>query len=177
MSVDMRPLSTVRLILQPQTARHAEEMFVVLSDPAIYEFENAPPESIDWLRTRFARLESRRSADGSEHWLNWVIAQGDGTLMGFVQATVYPDGRAGVAYVLASEHWGQGYATEAIEAMIEELRERYHVRTLSAVLKSANHRSLKMLTRLGFTAATTARSGEIGIDADEMLMERGATGK
>ncbi len=173
----MRPLSTARLILQPQVARHAEEMFAVLDDPALYEFENAPPESIDWLRARFARLESRRSADQSQHWLNWVIARGDGALIGFVQATVFPDGRAAIAYVLASAQWGRGYATEAIEAMIEELHERYHVRTLTAVLKRANHRSLKMLTRLGFIAATPVRSGEIGIDADEMLMERGATGK
>jgi hypothetical protein len=48
-------------------------MFAVLCDPAIYEFENEPPPSVEWLRARFAKLESRRSPDGEEQWLNWVV--------------------------------------------------------------------------------------------------------
>ena len=42
-------------VLEPQVAAHAEAMFVVLSDPAIYAYENAPPESLEWLRKRFER--------------------------------------------------------------------------------------------------------------------------
>ena len=48
-------------------------MFRVLSDPAIYEFENEPPESVERLRARYAYLEARRSPDGSQQWLNWVL--------------------------------------------------------------------------------------------------------
>jgi len=62
----MRTIETTRLTLEPQTAAHADEMFVVLSDPAVYTYENAPPPSVEWLRARFARLESRRSGDGTE---------------------------------------------------------------------------------------------------------------
>jgi hypothetical protein len=40
------------LVLEPQVAAHAAEMFRVLGDPAIYEFENAPPESEAWLARR-----------------------------------------------------------------------------------------------------------------------------
>ena len=39
----------------PRTT-HAEEMFVVLSDPAIYEYEGEPPRSVQGLRDRFANL-------------------------------------------------------------------------------------------------------------------------
>ena len=69
----MHVIGTGSLTLEPQTAAHAEEMFAVLSDPAIYEHENEPPLSLEWLRARFAKLESRRSADGQQQWLNWVI--------------------------------------------------------------------------------------------------------
>ncbi len=69
----MRALATDRLVLEPQLAAHAREMFAVLGDPALYAYENEPPPSVEWLRTRFAKLESRRSGDGSEQWLNWVI--------------------------------------------------------------------------------------------------------
>ena len=69
----MRTLETAALTLEPLTVRHADEMFAVLGDPAIYEYENEPPASLDALRRRYAALESRRSPDGSEGWLNWVI--------------------------------------------------------------------------------------------------------
>lgn len=58
------------LVLEPFVATHAAEMFQVLSDPAIYEFENSPPESVEWLERRYGRLESRCSLDGSQLWLN-----------------------------------------------------------------------------------------------------------
>jgi hypothetical protein len=46
----MRAIDTGNLILEPQTAEHANEMFVVLSDPAIYEYENQPPPSLEWCQ-------------------------------------------------------------------------------------------------------------------------------
>src|SRR5215831_1824035 len=104
-------------------------MFAVLSDPAIYEYENEPPSSVDWLRERFARLESRRSADGTQRWLNWVVRLRPVGLIGYVQATVFPSGRAAIAYVLASNYWGRGLAGEACQAMIAELAEDYEVVT------------------------------------------------
>ena len=69
----MRLIKTSNLTLEPQIAAHAEEMFAVLGDPAIYLYENEPPPSLEWLRDRFTRLETRRSPDGNEQWLNWVI--------------------------------------------------------------------------------------------------------
>src|SRR6266508_2704621 len=110
----MRAIVADGLTLEPQTAAHAEEMFVVLSDPAIYEYENQPPPSCEWLRERFARLESRRSADGSEQWLNWVIRLPTSELAGYVQATVHADAHAAIAYELSSSHWGRGLARQAV---------------------------------------------------------------
>ena len=166
----MRTIRTERLELEPQTASHADEMFAVLSDPAIYEYENAPPRSLEWLRERFAKLETRRSADGTEHWLNWVIRIPSSGLIGYVQATVHPDGRAAIAYELASRFWGRGLARAAVEAMVPALKEDYGVRRLSAVFKRRNHRSQRLLERLGFSPATPQLHAELGVDPDEMLM-------
>jgi ribosomal-protein-alanine N-acetyltransferase len=89
---------------------HAGEMFAVLSDAAIYEFENEPPPSEDWLAQRYALLESRGSADGNEKWLNWVVRLPSGELAGYVQGTVLQSGSSYVAYetgqsLLASWDW------------------------------------------------------------------------
>ena len=163
----MRSLAAGSVILEPQVAAHAEEMFVVLGDPAIYEYENQPPESLDWLRERFAKLESRRSADSAQLWLNWVVRMPGAGLIGYVQATVLPTGRAAIAYVLSSEYWGRGLAAAACQAMIAELAERYGVVTVYAIFKRRNVRSARLLERLGFSPAPG-----VELEADELLMLR-----
>jgi [ribosomal protein S5]-alanine N-acetyltransferase len=166
----MNPVDPGRLTLEPQTAAHAEEMFRVLSDPAIYEYENEAPESLQWLRDRFARLESRQSADGRELWLNWVVRLAGGELIGYVQATVLKDRRAMIAYVFASQYWGHGYALEAVRAMMSELGEHYAVRRFLAVFKRSNARSRRLLERLGFALPEAGAGCET--ELDEMVMER-----
>ena len=168
----MRAIEAPGLTLEPQCVAHAPEMFGVLGDSAIYRYENRPPPSIDWLRGRFAHLERRRSPDGSQQWLNWVVRLPSGELAGYVQATVHADGRAVIAYVLASRHWGQGLASRAVRAMIGELRDAYGVHTLTAVLKRDNGRSLRLLERLGFRPARRGSAPPGKCAADELLMVR-----
>jgi len=166
----MRTLQAGPLTLEPQVAAHAAEMFAVLSDPAIYEYENAPPVSIEALRTRYAKLESRRSSDGGQQWLNWVMRIDGAGLIGYVQATVYPDNSASIAYEMASTHWGRGLGRHATEAMLRELVDHYGVTRLFAVAKQRNFRSLRLLSRLGFSLAEPELCAERGVEPDETLM-------
>lgn len=170
----MRRLVAQGCVLEPQMAAHAREMFDVLSDPAIYEFENAPPPSLAWLEQRYARLESRASGDGSERWLNWVIRIADGTLAGYVQATVLPTGVAFVAYELASRHWRQGLGSAAVNALLEALHADYAVHTYVAVLKARNHRSEGLLRKCGFVPASAEDLRAYRDEPDEAVMVRSA---
>ena len=179
----MRTLHSARLTLEPQTALHAPAMFKVLSDPAIYTYENQPPVSLDALTRRFARLEARQSPDGGEQWLNWVLRQrSDGELIGYVQATVQADGRALVAYELASRHWGRGLGSEAVQAMLDELagsglaQQVRQVRQALAIFKRPNHRSLALLLRLGFADAAPDDPARGALEPDERLMARSLSG-
>ena len=168
----MRVIETVRVRLEPQTASHADEMFIVLSDPAIYQYENAAPSSLDWLRERYQRLETRCSADGREQWLNWVVRMREGAAIGFVQATIYSDHRAGVAYEFSSKYWGRGYAGEAVGAMIAELESQYRVVSVGAILKAENWRSARLLRRLGFVLQTPTLQDKYETGVDEIRMVR-----
>jgi len=170
----MRILVAGDLTLEPQVAGHADAMFDVLCDPALYAYEDEPPASREWLRTRFAKLETRQSTDGREQWLNWVIRMPPGDLIGFVQATVHRDGSAAVAYVLGSSYWGRGLARQATAAMIDELVERYRVDRLFAVAVRRNLRSTRLLKRLGFALAPPELQVAHGIPPEEVLMIRAA---
>ena len=118
----LRTLATDGLVLEPLTAAHAEAMFALLADPALYRYiDEAPPPDVEYLRARYARLETRASPDGRQHWLNWVVRLPEQPPLGYVQATVLDNGSAWVAYLLGSEHQGRGHATRATAAMLAHL--------------------------------------------------------
>jgi len=144
-----RTLRAGELALEPQVAAHAPELFPLLSDESLYTFtDDKTPVSLDWLRSRFARLESRRSPDGSQHWLNWVVRDRGGMAVGYVQATVAGDG-ADIAYVIGRPYWRRGYAFAACVAMIAELAAVYGVRRVTATVDRRNTASLALLKKLG----------------------------
>jgi RimJ/RimL family protein N-acetyltransferase len=171
----MRTIITPSLRLEPLSVRHAPEMFSVLSDPAIYEFENEPPASEAALARRYAILERGHSQDGRETWLNWIVRLPSGEAAGYVQATVIGSGSCYVAYELVSRHWRQGIGSAAVAAMLSELRANYGVRLYVAVLKARNFRSLALLRKLGFQPGSEAQVAEFGAASDELVMVRSAT--
>ena len=164
----MRTVVGEGVTLEPQLASHAAELYAVIGDPALYEFiDSKEPASEAALRERLARLESRLSPDGTEHWLNWVVRNAAGVVVGYVQATVTPDKSAEIAYVLGRAHWRKGYAGAACAAMIDELRETYGVTRLTATLDPANTASLALLRKLGLGLDwTNAADHEVGYALD-----------
>ena len=168
----MRTVKAPLCTLEPQVAAHAPEMFAVLCDAAIYEFENEPPRSKAWLAERYARLERRASADGSQTWLNWVVRLPSGELAGYVQATVLRSGAALVAYELASRHWRKGIGRCAVSVMLDELQSSYDAELFVAVLKAANYRSLGLLRCLGFQPGSQRQRIAFAVEPDELVMVR-----
>lgn len=171
-AVPMALVPAVGLRLEPLCAARADELFEVLRDPALHEFEGEPPESVASLRRRFAALEARRSPNGRERWLHWVIRLDGGEAVGCVQATVDADGHAAIAYELGSAWWGCGLACRAVEAMLRELAARHGVRRCRAVLKRENLRSYHLLRRLRFVHAPAEAHLDHGVERDEWMMWR-----
>ena len=119
----MTVLRTPRLVLEPLSPAHAEEMAPVLADPALHRFTGGLPATVDELRERYARQVAGRSPDGRARWLNWVVRHG-GDAVGHVQATVL-DAATGpvaeLAWVIGSAHQGRGFAREAAAAAVTAL--------------------------------------------------------
>jgi RimJ/RimL family protein N-acetyltransferase len=147
----VRTLRADGLVLEPQVAAHAAELFAVLDDADLYAFiDDKGPASEGALRERLARLENRVSPDGSQAWLNWVVRNADGAVIGYVQATVKPDHQAEIAYVVGRNYWRRGYAFAACSAMLGALATTYGVTRATATLDPDNAASLALLRKLAF---------------------------
>ncbi|MEU7827861.1 GNAT family N-acetyltransferase [Nonomuraea sp. NPDC049129] len=109
----MDMIEAPRLVLLPLRVEHADEMAVVLADPALHVFIGGAPATAQELRSRYERLVA-----GPVGWRNWVIQlREDGALVGYVQATI--DRRtAELAWVVGTPWQGRGLAGEATKALV-----------------------------------------------------------
>ena len=170
---------TARLRIEPLRAGHAPLLFDALDDGAIYTYiSDERHASVASLARRYAFLECGAPEGAFEVWLNWALQRIDtGAYIGTLQATVVPDSRAYIGYVLTSSAWGQGFAREACRWLVGELRSRFVVDEIVATVDTRNLRSVRLLEDLGFERIGTAPSeirGEATTDFRYRLVPRAA---
>ena len=114
-------------MLEPLRLDHAEEMAPLLDDPRLYAFTGGSPRTLEELRAGYEEHLSGRTADGGR-WLNWVMRRREDSLVaGGLEATLTAHGDEFVvelAWIVASQYQGRGYAREAAAAMVTWLRQQ-----------------------------------------------------
>lgn len=168
-------LQTARLRLEPLQVHHAALLFEDLRDPRIYRFiPQDPPTSVEALEARYGQLRRRRSPDGRDHWLNWVMQlRQAGVYVGTLEATVYPDGSADIAYSVFPKFWGSGYGKEGCARMLAYLFDQGGITVARAAIDTRNTRSIKLVERLGFHQAEYHEGADFfkGSSSDEYRYE------
>ena len=154
-------METEHLRLTPLVADHATEMTEVLSDPTIYEFTGGEPPTEADLRSRYEFLEGRRSPDGTESWLNWIVFElATGSAVGVMQATVFDDGtKADVAWIIAPPWQGRGYAGDAAVALVDWLGAR-SVEQVTAHIHPRHQASRRVAAAAGLRETEFFHDGE-----------------
>jgi len=149
----MKPTETIeteRLLLRRPTAADAEQIFErYSSDPEVTRY-------LSWPTHRSIAATQAFLAWSDEDWARWpagsflVFAREDPTLLlggtglSFQSPTVAVTG-----YVFARDAWGQGYATESLEAMVK-LARRLGVKRLVAVCHPRHRPSAHVLEKCEF---------------------------
>lgn len=102
------------------------------------DHEQALKRSQEWI--------ARSAAD-----LIWAIRRTeDGELLGYVTLHKHHDGTdIEISYELLKQHWGNGYATEALSLLLEKAHTEYGLETVVAETQAKNHKSIALLKRVG----------------------------
>jgi [ribosomal protein S5]-alanine N-acetyltransferase len=113
------PLHTKRLLLRPLAATDAAALLAIFSDGEVMRYWSTPP----WTSMEQAQAFIERDHKGLEtgqHLRLGIVKQVDGALIG--QCTLFgiiPScRRAELGYSLARSTWGNGYANEALKALV-----------------------------------------------------------
>ncbi|MEP6669270.1 MAG: GNAT family N-acetyltransferase [Chthoniobacter sp.] len=143
-------LITSRTLLRPFTLEDAPAAFPWFSDPEVMHFiPGGPDQTLAAVETRLARYIAHQQLHGFSKWL--VIDRATQENIGDAGLFYFPDGvRIELGFRLRRDRWGKGYAPEVAAAWIAHYQQHHPGRTLHAITEPENHRSQRVLARLGF---------------------------
>jgi len=157
--LEMIPLqaSAIEALLQGNTAQLRVLTGADFPNPA------APPpymaEALPVVRDRL------RSYPGEAVWWTWlVVRQGSREALGAVAFAGRPDnaGAVLVGYAMYREHEGQGYATEAVGALVDWVFGQPGVRVVRALAPVWNTPAVHVAEKIGMRPVASDEDDEIG---------------
>jgi RimJ/RimL family protein N-acetyltransferase len=135
------PLETKRLVLRAPTDDDLEVIVRMLTDPAVRGYLGGPvPED---------RARAALSGPLDERWGSFLVTRTDtGEVVGSCLLD-RDNGELEVSYQLLPEHWGHGYAREAVTRVLSWAWANTDARRVIAVTQTANTASIRLLEVLG----------------------------
>lgn len=145
-------IETARLVLTRPSAADAQAIFErYAGDPAVTRYLAWPTHrSADDTRLFIDFSESEWSRSPAGPFL--ILSKDDGRLLGATGLSFDGSGAATTGYVLATDAWGNGYATEALQAMVD-LARSLGLSTLGAYCHPDHVPSIRVLEKCGFRPA------------------------
>lgn len=146
------PLTSRRATIREVSAADLRDLLEINGDPEVtrylpYAAWVSYADAAAWLE----RMQSL-SEGGSARQL--VIARNeDGKVIGTALLFKYDQAsqRLELGYVLGRRHWRQGYATEALGALLQHVFSATGIRRVEAAVNPENAASSALLKNLGFT--------------------------
>lgn len=165
MTAPLPTLTTPRLALRPATDADLDALWRLLTDPQVrrylcddrvvtrVEVQTLLSESIaQWPGMGFWILR-----DQEERFLGCIRLHP--VWSGVVEHASYLAGEIEPTIALAPEHWGRGYAAEALRAAVAHAFATLRLEHLVAVVDVPNTRSHRLMMRVGFTPTGTTATG------------------
>lgn len=143
-------LPTPRLILRALQPSDLNDLYEYASDPQIDQY--VPWEhykDIDEARENLNGFLEEYEKDGLGAW--GIEHQADRKLIGIINTSIPHriHRRVEVGYTIARENWGHGFATEALQALIQFGFEKMDLLRIEAVILPQNTASARVLLKAG----------------------------
>ena len=149
-----RGLPVVRL--RVPTDEDAVAWHRIFDDPDVMEFHGGKSAELSVYEELTAR---QRRHDAELGFCLWTMVDETGRVIGFTGAQPWPQewgptGEIEIGWRLGREFWGKGYAIAAAQMTLERLRAA-GVRSVVAMVRPGNERSVAVTRRLGMELAQT----------------------
>jgi RimJ/RimL family protein N-acetyltransferase len=166
-------LETKRLTLRAPCLEDAKAVAALANDRRIAENTARIPHPYKMTDAE-SFIAGANKADGE---VVFLITGRDGTILGACGAVPLENQPPEIGYWLGAPHWGKGYATEALHALIDFAFGEFDHAALQAGARVTNPASRRVLEKCGFqwTGVGLYRIRALGSSApiDRFRLERG----
>ncbi|MEK8129019.1 GNAT family protein [Paenibacillus filicis] len=143
-------LTTDRLVIRTLDMRDKEAFYTYRSTPEVYKYQSWKPADISEAEN-FISANMAVVPDTGDSWLQVAVCLKDGQLAGDIGIHFLDDGfQAEIGYTFAPGFQGQGYASEAVRAVIDYLFAGLGKHRVTGSVDPDNLKSIKLLEGLGF---------------------------
>ena len=159
----MRLLHARRVTLAPVDGRNARELWEVLNAPDLRKYQDIPRVRAEEFE-RQVRARPKQLRGGATGRFEWLLKAGEPHApIGWISLRVNDrTPRIGeVGYSLLTDARGNGYASEALGAVIDEAFETAELDEMQACIVPENVASRSVLDRTGFREERMLRSGAV----------------
>jgi [ribosomal protein S5]-alanine N-acetyltransferase len=148
-------LRTERLVLREPILADAPAVLVFRGDPRVQRFNDEPLRDVAAAATLIEFLRAQSASDARRHW----AITADDEVIGLIGLHTWEHHhrRAELGYDMAVSRWGQGIAGEAARAVVDYGFTTMRLHRIEAHTIADNHRSVRLLERLGFQREGTLR--------------------
>ena len=151
-------IESERLILRQLTPEDAADFFACQSDPDVFRYASRCEEtSLESAREMLNNLFKRHQEQTMLSWA--IVLKENQRFIGRFQMEEWSDEnfRATVGYLLGKQYWGNGYATEALRAVIAYLFEQTTVNRIDTFAWAENIASTRVMEKAGMRLEGLAR--------------------
>jgi RimJ/RimL family protein N-acetyltransferase len=151
-------LHTARLFLRPLAIGDAAALFEARRDPEVVRYWDWPAQTSVSEVEGIIADHFPQIADGNVQW--WAVALSlNGPAIGECDLSEidHRNGVAEVGFLFARRHWNNGYAHEAMQALIGHAFGTMGLARLWGRFHAGNEASRRLLERLGFSYEGTLR--------------------
>lgn len=151
------PLETPRLTLREFAQADLPAMLAYGSDRRVSRYLLFAPENDDIARRHLAAVLRQQRSVARNSWELAVVDGATGTVVGACELTLTSRDEGDIGYVLAHAHWGHGYATEIVLALVEAGFGQLGLERVVATIDVRNKRSMRVVEKAGLRWEGTLR--------------------
>jgi len=144
-------IETERVRLRTMVDQDIDALFTIFSNPEVMRYWSFTPlvdrEAAAGLLAQTRELFEQRTM------MKWGVALRENDELIGTATLIHPDlthHRVEIGYALARAHWGNGYISEALRALLEYAFKELAMHRIEADVDPRNAASIKTLERLGF---------------------------
>jgi RimJ/RimL family protein N-acetyltransferase len=169
------PIVAERLLLRPFAVEEARVVVAYRRDPTVARFQGWGVVDPGEIERDLAAMQTRTPCDVPGPWFQLaVVERATGVIAGDVGVRVLGEAHdtAEIGYTIAPAHQRQGYATEAVCAMVAWLLGPRRLARVIAIVDGRNAPSIAVIENAGFQRVACIETRHAGEPSSLLTYER-----